>query len=1035
MKFQKPLKVVLFLFFLLAGAIGLQAQSINGQVIDENGDPMPGASVFVDGTSEAAISGPDGRFVINADEGDTMIISFVGYETQRTVIEEGGDYTIQLQIDAESLDDVIVVGYGEAIKKSHLTGSISKVENEQLDQIAVARVDEALIGQVSGVNIAQTEAEAGSAPNITVRGVGTIAGATGPAIVVDGVVVDANFLSNLNMNDIESFEVLKDAASAAIYGSEGANGVIQIVTKSGQDGKTKFSYNGFVGTKEAFGSDAVRKSVADWAAFELAEQGFLSETTQYMQLLVQTTGVDRDWQDVILDGGLITNQSISARGGTKKTKWSTSFSYAEDEGVILTDNFERYTGKIKLDTELSNKLKLGFNLTPSFSTQRRVPSSIHNPLRQNPWLPIYHTEESLQFINRANYPDVGVGDYFFEDHLLSLDLDGDGSSTRPRTSGDGNPFAQLYERDRNEDRVQLVGALKLSYKLMDGLTVRSQLSNQWENRKREQYDGVLYHSRGAERALYNLQDRVRNRLISDNTISYVRSFDQHSFNAVAGGTFSQEDIQQNEFEGTGFSNDLLPNLLGATQISEFAEIGGEKNRVSYYGRVNYAFADKYLATASLRRDASSVFGPDNKWGSFPAFSVGWNIAREDFLADSDIFSDLKLRASWGLTGNDIYNVGNIVENFYPYIALLNPSNAIADGTITSGFAPQNIPNSLLQWEAQREINPGIDFGLLRGAIQGSVDYYNRTSEELLLNNPVSYVTGFADGIENRGEVVNRGFEFELRSKNITKEKFQWQSTVIATTNENELTDFGDSNGQILQDQFGRQSEWINLVGNPISSFYGYVVDSELENQYWTTPFFPINGESRDIIVKDLNGDGIITDADKTILGNPYPELVWSVTNQFQFGPVDMSFMFQGSHGAEVRNVGDQYFSIQWQGNTLTESGQSLALLDGVVSDDSFLQERIHTNDIIQSADFISLRNVNLGLDFGRLGGTLVENLKLSNARIYVTGQNIFYEWSDDYEGFNPEFVESNSRIITAWGSQRGGSPIQRTFSLGLNVDF
>lgn len=543
--FKRSLFMLAFLVF---GAIGLNAQSISGQLIDENGEPMIGASVFVDGTSQGAITDADGRYIVDANDGDTLIISFLGYETQRVIVGPDAEYNVQMQIDSEQLDDVVVIGYGDALKRSHLTGSTSKVENEKLDQIAVTRVDEALIGQVSGANIAVTEGEAGSAPTITVRGLGSINAESGSAIVIDGVVVEASFLANLNMNDVESIEILKDAASAAIYGSEGANGVIQIVTKSGEDGKTKFSYNGFFGIKDAIQNDDLKKDVNEWVAFELEQTGELSERTQYMQLLVETLGVNRDWQEVILDGGNINNQFISARGGTKKTKWSTSLGYAEDQGVIITDNFERYTAKIKLDTELSSKLKLGFNLSPSFSNRRRVPSSVHNPLRQSPWLPIFHTEESLQFIDRefnnGQYADIGVGDYFFEDHLIELDLNGDGSDNRPRTSGDANPFAQFEERRRFEDRTQIRGALKLSYKIIPGLTARSQLSAQYESRNREQYDGVLYHRLGAANARYTVQDRIRSRIISDNTLSYVKSFNKHSFNSLLGINFSSEDVEQ-----------------------------------------------------------------------------------------------------------------------------------------------------------------------------------------------------------------------------------------------------------------------------------------------------------------------------------------------------------------------------------------------------------------------------------------------------------------------------------------------------------
>jgi TonB-linked SusC/RagA family outer membrane protein len=1020
-------------------------RTITGKVVDADGEALIGVNVLVQGTNRGTITDIDGNFTIDAEPGEVLVVSYIGFSDQLVIVDENqSNYEILLGAATELLDEVVVIGYGTQ-KKSHTTGAISKVENKTLDQIAVARADEALIGQVSGVNIATTEGEAGSAPTITVRGVGSISADTGPALVIDGIVVDSDFLGNLDMNDVESFEVLKDAASAAIYGSEGSNGVILVTTKSGQEGKTKFSYNGFVGMKSAHASDNYRKSVADWAAFELEQTGQLTERTQYMQLLVDSLGVDRDWQDVFFEDGLIQSHSLSARGGNKQTKFSAALRYLGDEGVVITDDYNFYSAKLKLDTKLSDKLKLSMSVNPSYSDRRRLPTSIHNPLRQSPWLPIFHTEESLPFVDRDVYPDVVAGDYFREDHLVELDLDGDGSDTRPRTSGDANPYAQYVEREHNEVKTKVLSSMKLRYQLADGLSIQTSLGATLEDRRRDRYDGVLHHQNGTDRAQYQLQTRNSTRIINDNTVNYKKAIGSNEFDVLVGATFQQRDIRNSVVEGTGFTNDLLPNLQGATLISEFEELIIERNKIGYFGRVNFAHKDKYLVSASIRRDASSVFGFDSKWGTFPALSVGWNVAREPFFESSDLFSNLKFRVSYGLTGNENFDTGSDFTDFYPYLALLQSSNTVIDGSIVTGFSPENIANSVLQWEGSSEFNPGLDFGLWSNRVTGSFDYYNRTSDNLLLNNPVSYVSGFEAGIVNIGEVRNSGFEVELRSRNISRQNFSWSSTLIATTNQNELTDFGDSNGQILEDQFGRNSQWINLVGNPISSFYGFVVDQEATEMFsngvevdgetvflWDTPFFPINSVSEDAVVRDLNGDGIITDADKTILGDPYPDLVWSLTNQVQLGAFDLSVMVQGSHGAEVRNVGDQYFGTHWQGSTISPQGVVEA---GFIGHTSFLQERVLTDDIIQSASYLSLRNVTLGFDLDRFSPGLLNKLKLTNCRVYVTGQNLIFQTADDYNGFNPEFVESNSRIVNAWGSQRAGSPVNRTYTVGLNLDF
>ena len=1021
-------KIALLVMMLVNIFAFSQEKTLTGLVTSEgDNSPLPGVSVTILNTPKGVQTDFDGKFTIKVKNGDVLQFSYLGFKSLAVIIDGQKTLNVILTEDVSSLDEIIVVGYGTQ-KKSHLTGAISKVKNEKLDQIAVARVDDALIGQVSGVNIQATSAEAGAAPTITIRGFGSITADSGPAIVVDGIVVDSGFLGNLDMNDVESFEVLKDAASAAIYGSEGSNGVILITTKTGKVGPTKFSYNTFTGYKKAFGSDDYRKSVADWAAKEFAATGQLSETTQYAQKLVEVTGIDRDWQDVFFDGGFIQSHSLSASGGTEDTKFNTSLRYMHDEGVVITDDYKLYSAKLKLSTKLTDNLKFGLSATPSFSKRRALPTSIHNPTRQSPWLPIYHSAETLQFINRDAYPNIGIGDYFYENHLVELDLDGDGSDSRPRTSGDSNPYAQYAEREHFEFNTKLLSSAYLQYKILDGLTAKTSLGVTIEQRKRTRWDGTQHHSAGNSRAQYLLNNRFKTRLISDNTLLYNKQIGDHELSALAGITIQKRKEEISQIVGTGYSNDLLKNLQGATTIINEGEINVVKNKIGYFGRINYAFANKYLVSASFRRDGSSVFGVDSKWGDFPALSMGWNAHNENFLSESDILSKLKLRVSYGLTGAENFNVGNVSVNAWPYLAQLTGANAIVGNSISGGNSPLNIVNSLLQWEASEEFNPGIDFGLFNNRISGSLDYYKRTSDKLLLNNPVSYVTGFNSGIVNLGKVANSGFELELRTKNISSENFSWSTTLIASTNKNELLEYGESNGALTEDGFGRGSQWINSIGNPISSFYGYVVDTDLSSEYWNSPWIPINGISEDVIVKDLNGDGIITDDDKTILGNPYPEITWSVSNEFKLGNIDFSFMIQGSQGAEVRNVGDQYFYTHWTGAT----SDVQAVVDaGVIPDASFLQQRVHTNDIVMSAGYFSLRNVNLGYT---LSEDVVSKIGLSSLRFYATGQNLLYITSDDYHGFNPEFIDSNN-TPQSYGAQRAGTPLFSTVSFGLNVNF
>ncbi|MEQ8555031.1 MAG: TonB-dependent receptor [Cyclobacteriaceae bacterium] len=1028
-----------FLGIFLLGMItfssyGQDTQTVSGRILDEGGEGLPGVTVLVKGGVDGTITDLNGDFALDVKEDAVLTLSFIGYKTVDIPLNGRSTINYQMEVDLEQLDEVVVVGYGTQ-KKSHLTGAISKVENERLDQIPVARVDDALIGQVSGVNIQATNAEAGGAPTITIRGFGSVTADSGPAVVVDGIVVSSDFLSNLDMNDIASFEVLKDAASAAIYGSEGSNGVIMITTKSGKPGQTKFSYQGYVGRKDAHGSDDYRKSVSDWIEFERAQTGELSEETQYMQKIVQLTGVDRDWQDVFLEGGYINSHSLSARGGNENTTFSGSLRYLHDEGVIITDDYKFYSGRIKVDSKVNNRVKFGVNINPSYSKQRQLPTSIHNPLRLSPWLPIYHTDATLQLINRDVYPNVGVGDYFREDHLVELDLNGDGSDTRPRTSGDSNPYQQYVEREHMEFETNLYGSTYISVDIIDGLKAKSSLATTIEHRKRERWDGTNYHAAGASRSQYYLQNRFRTRVISDNTLTYDKNIGDHEFGALAGVTIQRRTSNISEVTGVGYTNDLLPNLEGATQISEPGEINTELRKLGYFVRVNYAFAGKYLLNASFRRDGSSVFGTNSKYGNFPAISVGWNVTDESFLAGNNLLSNLKLRVSYGFTGSERFNVGSEVVNNWPYLALLQNSNAIVDGAIVNGVSPLNIANTLLQWEASEEFNPAVDFGFLNNRITGSLDYYSRISNELLLENPVSYVTGFTSGIVNLGEVRNRGWEFELRTRNVVGNQLTWNTTVIASTNENELLAFGESNNALIQDTYGRNSQWINRVGEPISAFWGYVVDTEKYNDaefrvaYVDKPWNRINGQAEDVIVRDLNGDGRITEDDKTILGDPYPDILYSLTNEFTFRDFDLSFMLQGSLGAQVNNIGDQYF-FNWFGNSSRSGAAAEAVEDGLIPHESFIQEKVLTSEVIASADYFSLRNVTIGYN---MPVTLTSKIGVQGLRIYASGQNLLYKTADDYHGFNPEHIDDDNP--RAYGAQRAGTPLYRTITLGLNLDF
>jgi TonB-linked SusC/RagA family outer membrane protein len=989
-------------------------KAITGKVVDADGLALIGVNILVKGTSNGTISDIDGSFTLDANPGDILVFSYVGYSDQEVTVGDGNDYSVTMQVDGLVMDEIVVIGYGTQ-KKSHLTGAISRVSADDLEQLPVSRVDDALVGRVSGVNIAATEGEAGSAPTIRIRGTGSMVASSDPLIVVDGLIVDNDFLGSLDMNDVESFEVLKDAASSAIYGSRGGNGVILVTTKNGQDGKTKFSYNGYFGNKEARQSDAYYFSVADAAAAELAANGEISERTRYKQLI----GVDRDWQDVIFDGGNITGHSFSARGGNKKSNFSATFGYLHDEGVLLTDDFKKYNLNLKINTQINDKLSFGASIAPSYTDRRRFDGSTHDILRQTPWLPLYHDEHTIQFVDRNVYPDVQVGDYAVQRHFDNYSGDGFNEQDISNTSNT-NPAAKVLERDRNDYKFKLYGSTFLKYKIMDGLSFRTVLSGDFQNTEQDRWQGVLADRRGASRTQLDISNQNRIHLVNENYFTYDKNIDKHEINSVLGFSAEKYDTRFSSVRGQGYDSDLIKTISAATLISAGASTEYQSRFLSVFGRVNYAYDYKYLGSLSFRRDGSSVFGPESKYGVFPAVSLGWVASEESFLKESSIVDYLKVRMSYGFTGNNRLSTGDNLINNYPYIALLGASTAVVDGAVASGFNGLNIANPDLKWERSKEINPGIDFTLFDNFLSGSVDYYKRTSDQLLLYNPISSTTGFNQALINLGEVENTGIEVELTTNNIRTANFRWSTSFIASKNENTLVDFADSDGQLQNVDSKRAAEWINANGNPISSFYGWVVDKDIPTEFLKEPFHPIGGEAQDVYVKDLNGDGLIDDDDKTILGNPYPDLVWSLSNDISYGGLDLSVMVQGSHGAEVRNMGDQYLFNQFN------SGQDFI---SETPDQGFIKQKIFTDDIIQDASYISLRNVTLGYNFdkGMFNGAF------SRARVYLSATNLIYKTADNYTGFNPESINTTSP--TTYGYQRAGSPIQRTISAGVNLEF
>lgn len=1019
-------------------AFSQTSYTLTGKVISGfDNVAIPGANVIVNSKGGTSTDF-DGKFSIKVNTGDIVQFSFMGYANKVVTISDQKTLDVVLTSNESQLEQVVVIGYGTQ-KKKNLTGAISKVSSKVLDQIPTSRVDDALNGQVAGVTILQTNPTAGGAPTIRVRGQGSVSFAGSPLIVVDGVVLgnDADFLGSLDMNNVDSIEILKDASSSSIYGSRGAYGVVMITSKKGKEGNAIFSYNTYTGYKYVTCQN-IMPSTQEWSKRVLAQNNGV--LTPQMDM-INRMGVNTNWEKVMYDGGMITDHNLSISGGSENTKFRASLGYNNDQGAQLTDNFTKYNFAVNLDTK-SGKVEYGVVLNPSYTKQRLFAAGNGNInyIRQQPWLPIYLDENSLKYVNPSFITQYNLkpGDYaeekFFTNYNLATNTAGTGT-TSINVTGDGNPYANVVERENMVYQTKMYGSTYFKLNFNDHFSFKQTIGGDYRQIKNENFAGPkAFQFSAPSNAFSNYGTVTTSHYALESLFDYHRTFDKHDLSLVAAYTFEDFATETLSINGGNYTNDLIQTISPANVAADGAFVTKSQNRlISYLTRANYAYDDRFLLSLSIRADGSSKFGSNNKFGYFPAASAGWRISNEKFLADNKVITDLKIRASYGTTGN---NAG--IDDYANQEVIKTIRTGFANPAGVTGYIVANLANNDLKWEKLVEFNPGIDATFYGGAFGFSLDYYERTNKDLLLNLPTSSVTGFSTYLTNAGEVQNKGFELELRSTNIKNENFSWTSSALLSHNENTLIDFEGNSGLISSIDPKRAAEWIALEGNPISSFYGYVKTKEIDPKYIKNPFFPIGGQPQDVYVEDINGDGKITTDDRTILGNPYPDFVWSLTNNFKYKNLDLSFMFQGSHGAEIRILDSQYINNEFNAFQDFATATSAAPANGLTPaqtafpDAALVQQRIFTSDDVQDASYIALRTINLGYNFSK---DVVGKFALSKLRFYVAAQNLIYIMANGYTGYNPEGIFPGATSPLTNGYQVGAAPIAKTISFGLNVQF
>jgi len=1043
---------------------------VSGTLTDETGSPLIGANVMIQGTDIGTITDIDGNFSLNASEGNVLVVSYVGY-TDQFITVDGNAINFSMSPDSLTLDEVIVIGYGTR-KKSHNTGAISQIDGRDITTIQANRVDDAIAGKLAGVLIQNQDGAPGADPKIQVRAAASISGDSNPLIVVDGFPISGS-LATVNPNDIESIEVLKDAASAAIYGSRGANGVILVTTKTGKSGKPSITYDGYVSTSNRYiqgvnpntAADMVRSMEeqrdagnVDFSVFDVTEGDNVitpgEDVFNYRLEGFRNAPDVESVEDWLFQNGTSHSHNVSISGGADKINYYASLGYQNTEGVVRTQAFERYNARLNLNADISKRVKAGFSLNGFVSDRDIVGHDMRDLLRAYSIHPIYHTAASIEFVQQLDQQAQALG-------LSSFDSGFRGGADAPWVSsiadlqpgdfaddwqygrsgngiggsGDAGPATKLDNTDRFQKNVFGNANAFLEFEILDGLSIRGLLGGDIRDTRDFRWRGLQFDSRARSTQTFMDQTETqRSSVLSETTLNYARNIGKHDIGAVAGLEYQTFFINALALDATNipFGQPLNFALLDPADV-QVTEREETIARRSLFGRVNYAYDNRYLASFSVRRDGDSRFGANNRFEIFPALSLGWNVHNEAFW-NSNLLSDLKLRFSVGSLGTTSF------LDAYSSLSLLNPQATI----LGTGFLiPNDVENTDLTWQTNTETNYGINLGFAQNRFRVSVDYYTSDIEDILISQSVSEVLGTPTIILNSGDVRSSGLEFEVSTTLVNTRDFQWNLSANFSTVNNEITDLGSIDELPRSDygQSGRHPVWRNYVGGEIGEMWGLETAGEVPLGELANPVEFPGQESGWSFVVDQNGDGVI-DASRTVeeggdlvkIGSNNPDFYFGLNSSFYYKNIDVSMQWQGAQGGEVWNVDPLYYGSQW-GRGLKSSFDADG--DGRADENGlhYARNRDETDAMIQDASYVALRNLTIGLNSR---GDRIKKSGIGSVRLYVAATNLLYLFSNDYTSFNPEGVEiTNGGYLgpTTYGLQVGASPVVRSFTLGANVNF
>ncbi|MDW7693625.1 TonB-dependent receptor [Flammeovirgaceae bacterium SG7u.111] len=996
--------------------------TVSGTVISgEDGGPLPGVSILIKGTATGTTTDIDGKYTLNAPSGSTLQFSYIGFISQDIEVGSQSQINITLEPDLAQLEEVVVVGYGTQ-KRAEVTGAISSIGAEAIKEVPITSAEQALQGRAAGVTVV-SNGQPGSAPTIRVRGLGTV-NDNNPLIVIDGIVGAS--LQDLNPNDIESMEVLKDASTTAIYGAKGANGVIMITTKKGKTGKAKVSFEAWAGVQtqkkryDVLSTDQYIQYATDIGNLQdpVAIPARITDP-QYSSYLQNNT----DWQDAIFQDGAMQNYNVSLSGGGESSNYMFSTGYTDQEGIVTSTGFKRFNFRANSDFKIG-RLKVGETMSLSFNKSNPYfdqggRSMIEHAIKMAPYLPVFNPNN--------------LGGH--QGPLSSLD-----------NQDAENPHRSLVHGLRENDSENLMGTLFAEYEIIDGLKFRTQGGLNYTTGRTNNFIPSFDDAQndGGGQHFQDWADVTKNTnkfesVIWTNSLTYSKTFnDVHNFNVLALVESYEQTYSSIDANSRNYVTDEV-NQLNLSQAS-LSSNKYEYARYGYLGRLNYNYDGKYIFAVSYRRDASSRFGPNNRWGSFPSIAAGWRVSEESFMSGVDMVSNLKLRGSWGKVGNDNlneYRYASNLTNDYNYH--FGDGGSLANGTTGAGPASPD-----LKWEETTMLNLGIDLGLLSDQITVSVEYFNNTSDDLLMDLPLAPSLGFhnANLPKNVGSVENSGFEITLGYNDIEGD-FTWSANLNLSTTSNKVLDLGGVD-QLAGGGFENQNISRTIVGEPMFHFYGYEMIGIYQDQA-DVDNNPSHGNAQpgDVKFRDISGpegvpDGQITADDRTIIGNPFPKLNYGFSGNAEYKGFDFSMFIVGVSGNDIYNT--NIYDLQGMTRLFNAGTEVLDRWTAPGTSNTIPRvlgagENVSVSSrFVEKGSYLRLRNISLGYT---LPTNNILNGSISKLRVYISGQNLFT--ITDYTGLDPEIgthVTTDQRERNfQLGIDRGNYPLPKSFVGGIQVSF